>query len=92
MRTKQPRWPRGIPAGTCKTACLLEKQSIRHTPCAIDNGTWSVPDTFLRPLFFYSFAGWDLAATRAIFSRKKATQPGTCAALSPCSKSGPLNP
>jgi hypothetical protein len=31
-------------------------------------------------------------AERASFLRRKATQPGTCASLSPCSKSGPLNP
>ena len=31
-------------------------------------------------------------ATRASFSRRKATQPGTWASLSPCSKSGPWNP
>jgi len=31
-------------------------------------------------------------AKRASFSRRKATQPGTCTSLSPWSKSGPLNP
>jgi hypothetical protein len=31
-------------------------------------------------------------ATRASFSRRKATHRGTCASLSPWSKSGPLNP
>jgi len=34
----------------------------------------------------------DAAATRASVSRRKATQPGTWASLSPCKKSGPLNP
>lgn len=32
------------------------------------------------------------AATRASFSRRNATQPGTWASLSPCSSNGPLNP
>jgi len=31
-------------------------------------------------------------ARRASLSRRKATQPGTCASLNPWSRSGPLNP
>ena len=36
--------------------------------------------------------GEEARARRANFSRKKPTQPGTCASLNPWSRSGPLNP
>ena len=36
--------------------------------------------------------GEEARARRANLSRKKATQPGTCASLNPWSRSGPLNP